>query len=342
MRDPADSDTLEAFYRASVGMGFAGRKDLDATARITGGLFGLVVGDALGVPVQFQPRERVRADPVEGMDRSFRHHPPGTWSDDSSMALALADSLAENGWDLADQMERFRSWLLHGDYTPHGESWDIGRTTRDSITRYDRGVPIAETGDRDESRNGNGSLMRLLPASIWLAGEEPRVAVERAMRHSEMTHGHIRARLCCAYHALLVRELLGGAALRAAMEAASETLRPSVPEAEREVLAPILTGEILDRAESDVESSGYVVHTLEASLWCLDRHDDYRSATLAAVNLGGDADTTGAVTGGLAGVTYGMPAVPTPWIQRLESPDRVWTIVRKFESAARPALEPEA
>lgn len=315
---------------------------MDATERILGGLFGLVVGDALGVPVQFRPRAEVRADPVEGMDRSFESYPPGTWSDDSSMALALADSLTESGWDLSDQMERFRSWLLHGEYTPHGESWDIGGTTRRSILRYDRGTPVAESGDRDERQNGNGSLMRFLPAAIWLVGENLRAAVERAMRHSEMTHGHVRARLCCAYHALLVRDLLVGADLRDAMGFASEALDRWVPDAEREILEPVLTGAILESDEDDVESSGYVVHTLGASLWCLDRHDDYRSAVLAAVNLGGDADTTGAVTGGLAGVIHGLSAIPEGWVQALENPDLVWRIARRFESAVRPAVESRA
>lgn len=315
---------------------------MDATERILGGLFGLVVGDALGVPVQFRSRAEVRADPVEGMDRSFESYPPGTWSDDSSMALALADSLTESGWDLSDQMERFRSWLLHGEYTPHGESWDIGGTTRRSITRYDRGTPVAESGDRDERQNGNGSLMRLLPAAIYLVGEDLRTTVERAMRHSEMTHAHVRSRLCCAYHALLTRDLLVGADLRDAMRFAGETLDRWVPDAEREVLEPVLTGAILDFDEDDVESSGYVVHTLGASLWCLDRHDDYRAAVLAAVNLGGDADTTGAVTGGLAGVIHGLSAIPTEWLQALENLDLVWKIVRRFESAVRPAVESRA
>lgn len=306
---------------------------MNSTERILGGLLGLVVGDALGVPVQFQTREAVKADPVTGMDRSFRQYPAGTWSDDSSMALALADSLAEKGWDRADQMERFSSWIFHGEYTPHGVSWDIGGTTHRSLLRYDRGIPLSETGDRDESQNGNGSLMRFLPAAIWLVREESDAAIKRAMDHSALTHAHVRARLCCAYHALLVRAiLLEDATLPDAMAYASETLWPRVPESEHEVLSPILTGAIVERDEDEVESSGYVVHTLGASLWCCARNDDYRSAVLAAVNLGGDADTTGAVTGGVAGVIHGLAAIPAEWLDALESVDRVRSIARRFES----------
>lgn len=308
------------------------------TDRILGGLLGLVVGDALGVPVQFRSREAVDADPVSGMDRSFRDFPPGTWSDDSSMALGLADSLAENGWDPADQMERFRSWLLHADYTPHGRTWDVGGTTRRSILRYDRGIPFAEAGDRDESQNGNGSLMRFLPAAVWLAADRPRPAIERAMAHSALTHGHLRARLCCAYHAILVRALLAGASLRDAMGRASEAIDPWVTPAEREVLAPILTGAIVERDRDAVESSGYVVHTLGAALWACARHDDWADAVLAAVNLGGDADTTGAVAGGIAGVAHGVDAIPAEWLQALERPDFVWAIARRFAAVTGPAI----
>lgn len=332
MRDPPDRDTLEPFDRFEHRVFHEG-DSMNPTDRVLGGLWGLVVGDALGVPVQFQPREAVRADPVRGMDRSFKGLPPGTWSDDSSMALALAASLTESGWDLEDQMDRFERWLLHGDYTPHGESWDVGGTTRNAILRWHEGRPVGETGDTGEFRNGNGSLMRFLPAALWLAGADPDAAIDRAMAHSALTHAHVRARLCCAYHATLVRGLLAGAPLREAMAGAAGALAPRVPFPEREVLAPILSGEILDLDERDVESSGYVVHTLGASLWCLARHDDWASAVLAAVNLGGDADTTGAVTGGLAGVIHGRDAIPPDWVDALERPDLVASVVDAFEAA---------
>ncbi len=306
---------------------------------LAGGLFGLVVGDALGVPVQFWPRARVRADPVDGLRPGPGALPPGTWSDDSSMALALADSLARAGWDLEDQMARFGRWLLEGEYTPHGEAWDIGGTTRRAIFRYAAGDPIETTGDRLESQNGNGSLMRLLPASIWLAADPADVAIERAMAHSGLTHANVRARLCCAYHALLVRGLLAGEPLRPAMAAASDALEPHVPDEERSELAPILTGEILDREDADVESSGYVVHTLGAALWCLARHDDYGPAVLEAVNLGGDADTTAAVTGGLAGLIHGFHRIPDDWVRGLQRLDVVGGFLEAFATRAQRRLE---
>ncbi len=305
---------------------------VDLRERALGGVVGLVVGDALGVPVQFLDREVVRQDPVRGM-RADGRRPAGTWSDDASLALATAASLADNGYDPRDMMLRFQRWLLEGEYTPHGIAWDAGRTTSLSILRARAGAPLAKAGGRNERDNGNGSLMRILPLSLHAAALHPGEAIKRARETSALTHAHERARLCCAYHSLLVRGLVEGRGLRDAMAAASETLADEVPGKERKALRPILSGEILEWDEERVDTSGYVVHTLGASLWCLARHDDYREAVLAAVNLGGDADTTGAVTGGLAGVLYGRGAIPDEWVGALEARERVFEVAARFAGA---------
>lgn len=303
-------------------------------SRILGGLFGLVVGDALGVPVQFVPRAEVRGNPVTGMDRAGPgDRPPGTWSDDSSMALATAVSLAESGWDPRDIMERFKRWYLHGAYTPHGKAWDIGGATRRALERYASGVPVELAGGHDERDNGNGALMRVLPVALYHAADPPEVVVERARVASALTHAHVRSQLCCAIHCLVVHGILEGAGIRDALSLATAAIDPLVPAGERAILGPILSGEILDWPEDDIESSGYVIHTLGAALWCCARHKDYRGAVLEAVNLGGDADTTGAVAGGLAGVLHGADAIPAEWIQGLERPNVVWHLAHRFAEA---------
>lgn len=307
--------------------------------RIVGGLLGLVVGDALGAPAEGWSRRRLREDPVTGMDRGGRQ-PPGTWSDDGSLALQTAAGLAERGYDPADLMERFRRWLLEGEMTPRGEAWGMGGTTVRSILGYaeDRWVEAElstgahgglgeETfpvyGGQDEWDNGNGSLMRILPLGLWLAGSDDGVVIDRAAEVSALTHAHVRARLCCAYHCLVVKGIMAGRALPEAMNGAAAALDPRIPAEERPILAPILSGVILEADEDAVESSAYVAHTLGASLRCCAREGDYRAAVLRAVNLGVDADTTGAVTGGLAGVRGGVGQIPPEWIDTLAAGERV-------------------
>lgn len=310
-------------------------RSVSTESRVLGGFYGLVVGDALGVPVQFWPREEVRKNPITGMDRAeSRRRPPGYWSDDTSMALATASSLIDHGWNLQDLMERFARWLLHGEYTPEGEAWDVGGTTRRAIRRYAEGTPIARAGGREERDNGNGSLMRILPVALWHAACSPEVMIARAREASALTHAHVRAELCCAIYCLVVREAMRGANVRAALAAAAGAIDSQIPRAERKILKPILSGAILDYDEDDIESTGYVVHTLGAALWSCARHAEYRSAVLEAVNLGDDADTTGAVAGGLAGVMYGESAIPGEWIQALESPNVVWHLAHRFAEVA--------
>jgi ADP-ribosylglycohydrolase len=298
--------------------------------RILGGILGLIVGDALGVPVQFWSREEVRRAPVTGMDRQAGHMPPGTWSDDSSLALSTATSLAERGYDPTDMMERFRRWFMDGEMTPHGRAWDIGGTTGESIRRFIAGSALEESGGNGEWDNGNGSLMRILPLALWAADRDDDDVIAKASEVSALTHGHPRARLACAYYSLVAKRVLHGEGLRPAMRAASTVIRPHVPPEEELDFEPIFSGEILERDEKGINASGYVIDTLGASLWCCAREGDYRSTVLAAVNLGDDADTTGAVAGGLAGVMHGIGAVPQEWVEGLERKDLVLEMAERF------------
>lgn len=292
--------------------------------RMLGCLIGSVVGDALGVPVEFRGRDELAMDPVTG-PRGFGtyNQPPGTWSDDSSLLLATADSLAQLGYDPADMMRRFSLWLKGKAYTPHGSVFDVGIATRSAIGRHVQGMPPDQWGGRAEQDNGNGSLMRIAPLSLYVHRLAPEEVVRCSVEVSGLTHAHPRSQVCCAYFSLLLRGVLAGQPLREAMRQASELVAPFVPEAEREVLARILDGSIVDASAASVRGSGYVVHCLEASLWCAAREESYREAVLAAINLGEDTDTTGAVTGALTGAMYGLPAVPEAWLRVLASREYV-------------------
>lgn len=303
--------------------------------RLMGGLIGVLVGDALGVPVEFTGRSMRDRDPVIGM-RGFGtwNQPAGTWSDDSSMTLATTDVLIRNGWDLPAMLHGFLGWLDRNEWTPHGEVFDIGNATRNALMLFRIGGDHTTCGQSHERDNGNGSLMRCLPVSLWLFGATAEQMVEHAGLASALTHAHLRSRLCCAWHALWCDAVLGGHDVRSAAVHASKRLRPLITvDLERQTLKRLLDGSLMELPRSTIQSDGYVVSTLEASLWCVANHGDFRSSVLAAVNLGGDTDTTGAVAGGMAGLLYGLNAIPAEWISALARRDDVIALAERFADA---------
>lgn len=305
------------------------------TAFVRAALLGLAVGDALGVPVEFIDRETRRRDPVVGLRGYGTHHqPPGTWSDDSSLTFCLAETLARPGSapvalpDLADFSQRAINWLDHGYWTATGEVFDVGGATRTAIQRLRAGVVPAKAGPRTEHDNGNGALMRILPLVFHQTWQAEKLDLNAAWRLTDavasVTHGHPRSTLGCFLYLLVARFLRQGHAPTDAYEQArtaannwlhTQAKGPVFMEWPR--YAAFLDGSLLSLAEAEVQSTGYVVHTLEAALWCLLRHDTYAATVLAAVNLGHDTDTTGAVVGGLAGLVYGEAGIPPEWLAGL-------------------------
>ena len=299
--------------------------------RLIGGIIGTLVGDALGVPVEFSGRSMRDKDPVIGM-RAFGmwNQLAGTWSDDSSLTLASADVLCQRGWDMPALITGFLGWLDHNQWTPHGKVFDIGNATRSALMLFRIGGDHTSCGQASERDNGNGSLMHCLPVSCWLFGQQTEVITHMAGEASALTHAHLRSRLCCAWHALWCDATISERPVRVAARQASDRLRQHVPELEREILKRLLNGTVMDLPRASIQSDGYVVSTLEASLWCLANYDDFSKTVLAAVNLGGDADTTGAVTGGMAGLHYGLNAIPKEWILALARHDDVMALAERF------------
>ena len=287
-------------------------------------LLGVATADALGVPVEFSSRTSLDADPIRDM-RAFGtyNQPAGTWSDDSTMSFCLVEELAAGQLRLRRLANRFINWVDYGYWTPHGRLFDIGNTTRAAIERMrDIEVDVATVGGTHEGDNGNGSLMRILPLLAATRYRPLAYQIELVRQVSGMTHGHPRSVLCCLYYLWVAHALLDTSSVPAAMQWATSLaerayeLDETLAE-QRSHLIRLTDGNIVSIPRANIQSTGYVVHTLEASLWCLLQTTNYRDAVLVAVNLGEDTDTTAAVTGGLAALAYGVEDIPTDWLTLL-------------------------
>ena len=296
------------------------------------GIMGVVVGDALGCPVQFESRDKVATHPVTGM-RGFGtfNLPPGSWTDDSSLTLALFGSIRRRGGiDLKDIMENFVDWLDNGAFTPFGYAYDIGSCTIDAISRYKRNRNPLKSGSCDERSNGNGSLMRIMPAALYCIdrGLPDDQTVDVIHRVGSLTHAHIRANIACGLYAFMARAIvLGEGTLQARLQAGLDRGfayydRALYDHDDLDCYDRLRDLDRFARTPADrIHSSGYVLDTLEAAVWSLINEDTFEAALLRAVNLGLDTDTVGAVAGGLAGLYYGCDAIPADWLNALQKKD---------------------
>lgn len=285
-------------------------------------LIGTAVGDALGVPVEFDPRAKLKANPVTDMLEYGTHkQPKGTWSDDTSLMLCLAESIVE-GLDLNKLAQKFIAWKNDNLWTPHGWVFDIGIGTRLAIERLEEGELPELAGGFEEFDNGNGSLMRILPLILYTKDLDIGQRFEWAKKVSSLTHAHVRSVMACFYYLEFAKKIIEG---KDKFQAYLELQKELVVYFESRKINPLqiqkfnrlLFDDISEVEEDKIQSSGYVIHTLEASIWCLLTTNSYEEAVLKAVNLGHDTDTTGAVTGGLGGLMYGLDAIPTEWLNVL-------------------------
>ncbi len=280
--------------------------------KVYAGILGLVVGDALGVPVEFQKRGAFRVTDMTGY--GTYNQPPGTWSDDSSLTLATLESLGRLGRiDPEDIMQNFVLWLEEGKFTPYGEVFDVGVGTRRAILRYADGTDAQACGGTSHMDNGNGALMRILPLAFL-----PHTPQE-VRQVGRLTHAHEISQTACGLYIHLAEILLTGMPLQDAMASLAQ-LSPVTQTEEFRRIAWI--GRL---SRDEIRSSGYVVDTLEAALWCLWTTGNYRDCVLAAVNLGEDTDTVAAVAGGIAGLYYGTGGangIPEEWMRQI--PRREW------------------
>jgi ADP-ribosylglycohydrolase len=292
--------------------------------RLRGTLIGLAIGDALGAAVEFQPPGSFA--PVTGYRAGGPHGlAPGEWTDDTSMALALADSLAHAGWDLNDQAGRYVRWWQQGAYSVNGRCFDIGIATRAALGRFMQNGDAQHSGDTSERSSGNGSIMRLAPVPIRYArlfpdsiGELCRLAAQSSLP----THASSQCLSACRYLALVLAGLIHG--LERDVVLAPDWL----PIEQLNALAPlhpaiaeVAAGSFRHREPPQITGSGWVVKSLEAAIWAFDGAKSFDEAVLRAVNLGNDADTTGAVCGQLAGAYWGESGIPVQLRSGLARPE---------------------
>jgi len=281
--------------------------------RALGALVGLAVGDAVGTTLEFKGRDTypLLTDMVGGGPFGLK---PGEWTDDTSMALALADCLlAFDGIDPADLMKRFVSWRDQGAYSCTGRCFDIGITVSGALQRWKQsGDPVA--GATDPNTAGNGSLMRLSPVAVRFWHERDRLR-EAAALQSRTTHGAPEAVTACVGYADILADAIEG-------KPRSQVLAPRTG-TYAGAITNILRGSWRGKPREMVQSSGYVAHSLEAALWSVGRTGDFRTAVLTAANLGGDADTTAAIAGQLAGALYGLSGIPEEWLGNIAWRERI-------------------
>lgn len=298
---------------------------------------GLAVGDALGVPVEFIEREHLKKFPVMGMREFGSHNQPiGTWSDDSSLTFCLAESLCKK-YDTNDIAKNFAKWYSEILWTPHGKVFDIGIATNQAINSFIKGTPATLCGGKGEFDNGNGSLMRISPIAFYIKDLPIEKRFDIVKEVSSITHGHIRSVISCFIYVEYMLDLL---VIDDKFDAYAKTQKrvndfltntPICSQNELNKFHRILENPINDYiiepvytlSEKEISSSGYVLNTLEASLWCFLNTNNYKDTVLKAVNLGNDTDTTACIVGALAGLHYGKENIPNDWIEKLVKKDDI-------------------
>ncbi len=308
---------------------------------------GLAVGDALGVPVEFTSRLTLQEFPVKTMRAFGSHHQPkGTWSDDSSLTFCLAESLCK-GYDTKSIATNFLRWYNDSYWTAHGEVFDIGIATNTAINSFAKGTPATLSGGTDEFDNGNGSLMRISPLAFYVKDMSIEERFKKVKEVSSITHGHIRSVLSCFIYVEFMLVLLSGLEKFEAYEKMQQIVNNFLNEnticSESEInkFHRILENPIGDYTiepvykleEKQISGSGYVLNTLEASLWSFLTTDSYAEAVLKAVNLGEDTDTTACVTGALAGLYYEEESIPKDWLHDLVKREEIIDLSHRFSKS---------
>lgn len=302
-------------------------------------LLGTAIGDALGLPVQFLNREVVAKNPITTMIGYGQFDvPAGTWSDDSSLSLCLAESLC-NGYDLNDIANNFVKWMFEGFWTPFNKAFDIGKTTYFAVVNLRNRVSPHLAGMNRERDNGNGALMRILPLVPYILNMEVEDWYKIIGEVSSLTHRHPRSILACIALCEFAIQYINQQSREKAYQTMQQTLLQLLKRdifVEEDVpfkrLIELSYGEFKAIELKDIRSTGYVIDTLEASLWCIFNTSNFKDAVLKAVNLGDDTDTVGAITGGMAGIIYGYNSIPSEWIDVLARKDDIVELANRLDS----------
>ncbi len=316
-------------------------KKITKQDRIAGGLYGLLIGDALGVPYEFYeaeklpPCDEIEMIPPAGFRKTYENVAAGTWSDDGAQALCLFQSLLDqNVFCLEDFSDRVLSWYEDGVWAVDGEVFDVGIQTAYALRGYKNGLLPEECGMLNPDGKGNGALMRVLPLVLWHSvhgspDKEQRTKglVEDAHRQCLITHGHVCNQVCCALYCLAAQELMEGLEAHEAIEAGLGALRRSyrdLPEYEQELEWSIRPDQTWEGT-----GTGYVVDCLRSAFMIFLQASDYEDGVKRAVLLGNDTDTTACVAGGLLGIRYGVQGIPDRWMSMLREREKADELLKR-------------
>lgn len=306
-------------------------------------LLGVAIGDAIGVPYEFSEREEMQQNPAKEMiGFKMYNQPPGTWSDDSSLTFCLAESLIE-GYDLKSLSSKFIKWRKEAYWTAWNNVFDIGMTTTQAISRLERILISGNLHElkalkesAEEKDNGNGSLMRILPLVFEIYGKSDTEQFKIIWENSALTHRHIRAAMSCFIYLKFALKLLKQMDKQSAYQKTRKEIgefwnKIDFPPVERKNFARIIQNDLNEEEEKSILSGGYVIESLEASIWCILKSQTFEESVLKAVNFGHDTDTTGAITGGLAGILYTKENMPEFWIASLARMEDIFKLGERLD-----------
>ena len=294
--------------------------------KVKDGIIGFIVGDALGLPVEFHSINELIKNPVTKMIGYETHNMPrGTWSDDTSLTLATLTSITNSqGFDWDDIMNEFAQWFYNGKYTQYNNAFDYGVTTSTPLNKYKKGIPALECGGKSDRYVDNGSLMRMLPLSFL-----PKPNFEHVDKLSSLTHANEIAKIGCSLYVEIGRSMVYN----------DLSLKEHVINSSKRVMKYYADSNELQKFKritdfnffGGVFSSRHIVDTLECCIYCLETSNSFKDAVLKAVNLGSTSDTLGAVCGGLAGIYYGFDEIPIDWIEQIPYINKVLPLCEKYE-----------
>lgn len=314
---------------------------MDIKLKTQASFFGQAIGDALGVPVEFRSRKSLTENPVtDFLGYMCWNQPPGTFSDDSSMMFCTAESLSTK-YDIDDIGNLFVKWYKNGYWGAHNELFDIGGTTRRSLERIIQGEKAKFSGDFFPENNGNGSLMRILPLVFTLHTENnfnKKFTIIKEV--SSITHAHFRSILSCLIFVEFGIQLLKGKNKKEAYTNTQRIVNNFISKNdfnpnEIKLFNKILKNNIHEYSVEEINSGGYVIDSIESSLWCFMNSKSFSESVLTSVNLGGDTDTTAAINGGLAGLYYGWENIPKKWINQISKKNEILNLSKRFAKSIK-------
>lgn len=306
-------------------------------SKVVDSIIGHAIGDAMGMSTEFLPREYLKNHPVTQMESSWKfRQPAGSWTDDTSMELATIDSYIKNGYfNYYDIMYSFEEWLKKDYYTPNKKCFDVGNTCFSAISSFSYGIDPIKCGLNGEYSNGNGSLMRMLPVALYCYYKkiDDKSIIKLSSEMSSLTHAHEISKLGCYIYIRYIMYLLDNYDKYEAYNLIKKLDYCSYNECSLSKYDRIINKNINEYDIDDIESTGYVVDTLECALWIFLNNNSFKDCIITSTNIGNDTDTIGAIVGSMAGIIYGIKSIPKEWLDKLKRKEYLVQMSNDFEKS---------